>query len=42
MQTVFLGDNLHEMSNIIFWKNKNLINLLSSESAHNIVIVMGI
>ena len=36
MQSVFLGNNLHEMSNPIFWKKKekNISNLLSAEFAH--------
>ena len=30
MQIVSSGDNLHEMSEPIFWENKNLIILLSA------------
>ena len=38
MQIVSLGDHLHEMSTPILWENKkNLINLLSAESIHNVV-----
>ena len=33
------GDNLHEMSNPIFWENKKNINLLSAEFAHKDVTV---
>ena len=34
MQIVSLGDNLHEMSKPILWKNeKNIINLVSAELA---------
>ena len=34
MQIVSLGDNLHEMSEPVFWKNKkNAINLSSPELA---------
>ena len=33
MQTLSIGDNLHEMSNPIFWeKKKKIINLSSAES----------
>ena len=36
MQSVFLGDNLHEMSTPIFWKKKekSISNLLCVEFAH--------
>ena len=40
MQIVSLGDNLHEMSNPVFWENKkNIINLPSAESAQRVVKV---
>ena len=45
MQTVYIGDNLHEMLNPIFWgkkkkkREKNPINLSSAKSAHGIVSV---
>ena len=33
-------DNLHEMSNLIFWKTKkNIINLLSAEFANSMLSV---
>ena len=35
MQIVSFGDNLHEVSDPIFWKNKkNITNLSSAESSH--------
>ena len=41
MQIVSLGDNLHEISNPIFWENvqKNIIYLSSAEFAHSTVSV---
>ena len=33
MQIASLGDNLHKMSNPIFWKNKKNINLSSAKFA---------
>ena len=42
MQIVSLGDNLHEMSNLIFWENKKLyiyMNLLSAELAERVIKV---
>ena len=41
MQIVsLLGDNLHEISNPFFWKNKkNIISLSSAEYAHSMVSV---
>ena len=38
MQIVSTGDNLHEMSNPVFWK-KNNINLSSAEQAKGVVKV---
>ena len=38
MQIVSNGDNLHEMSNPVFW-GKNIINLLSAEFAQRVVKV---
>ena len=32
MQIVSIGDNLHEMSNSVFWENKKKINMLSAEN----------
>ena len=38
MQIVSNGDNLHEMSNPVFWENKkNIINLSSAELAQKSV-----
>ena len=37
MQIVSNGDNLHEMSDPVFWKN--IINLLSAEFAQRVVMV---
>ena len=35
MQIVANGDNLHEISNSVFWENKkNIVSLLSAEFAH--------
>ena len=40
MQIVSNGDNLHEILNPVFWKNKNnIINLSSAEYAHRLVKV---
>ena len=40
MQIVSIGDNLHEMSNPVFWKNKKkFINMLSAELAQKVVKV---
>ena len=40
MQIVALRDNLHEVSDPIFWINKkNITNLLSADSAHSMVSV---
>ena len=37
---IVLGDNLHEMSNPVFWENKkNIINLSSAENAQRVVKV---
>ena len=42
MQIVSEEDNLHEMSNPIFWENKkNLIYLSSAESAHHMISVIS-
>ena len=41
MQIVSIGDNLHEVSDPIFWKNKKNITNLSAESAHSVVIVQN-
>ena len=36
----FIRDNIHEMSNPVFWKKKiNVINLLSAEFAKRVVKV---
>ena len=38
MKIVSNGDNLHEMSNLVFWKNKeNITNLPSAELAEKVV-----
>ena len=40
MQIVSIGDNLHEVSNPVFWENKkNTINLSSAELAYSAVKV---
>ena len=42
MQIVSSGDNLHEMTKPIFWKNKekkNIINLSAAEFAQRVVKV---
>ena len=40
MQIVSIGDNLHEMSNLVFLENnKNIINLSSAEFAKRVVKV---
>ena len=40
MQIVSNGDNLHEMSDNVFWENKkNSISLSSSEIAQRVVMV---
>ena len=40
MQIVSLGDNLHEISNPVFWENKkNNLNLSSAENAQRVVKV---
>ena len=40
MQIVSIGDNLHEISNPVFWENKkNIINLSSAELAQKVVKV---
>ena len=40
MQIVALRDNLHEVSDPIFWINKkNITNLSSADSAHSLVSV---
>ena len=40
MQIVSYGDNLHEMSNPIFWKKiRNIINLSSAENGQRVVKV---
>ena len=40
MQIVSLGENLHEMSNPVLWKNKkSIINLSSAENAQKVVKV---
>ena len=40
MQIVSSGDNLHEMSDPVFWENKkNIINLPSAENAQRVVKV---
>ena len=40
MQIVSTGDNLHEMSKLVYLeKNKNMINLLSAEFAQKVVKV---
>ena len=43
MQIVSDGDNLHEMSNPVFWENKeNVIDLPSAELAHNIGQILSL
>ena len=44
MQIVSNGDNLHEMSNPVFWKKirKNIISLLSAELVKGVIKVKGI
>ena len=37
MQIVSLGDDLYEMSNLIFWKIKKIINLLSAKFVFSMV-----
>ena len=40
MQIVSIGDNLHEMSNPVFWeKNKKNINSLSSAELQRVVTI---
>ena len=40
MQIVPFGDNLHEISNPVFWENKkNTVNLSSAEIAKRVVKV---
>ena len=40
MQIVSIGDNLHEMSNHVFWENKKYVTYLSSaEFAQRVVMV---
>ena len=43
MQIVSIGDNLHEMSNAVFWEKntKNIINLFSAKLAQRVVKVNG-
>ena len=40
MQTVSLGDNMHETSKPVFWgKIRNLLSMSSAEFAHRVIMV---